>query len=91
MACIATGWLVAIDTAISCLCAFIFRVQSNHEFTRAQIKLTRAQARVGPGVDTPLVKGIVYITHPVQRCTWDRIYLMHLLSLLVTGIATLHW
>ena len=29
-------------------------VQSNHEFTRAQVKLTRAQARVGPGVDTPL-------------------------------------
>ena len=25
-----------------------------HEFTRAQVKLTRAQAQVGPGVDTPL-------------------------------------
>ena len=37
------------------LCA-LFRLQLNHEFTRAQVKLTRAQARVGPGVDTPLVK-----------------------------------
>ena len=35
-----------------------YLVQSNHEFTRAQVKLTRAQARVGPGVDTPLVHRI---------------------------------
>ena len=35
------------------LCA-LFRLQLNHEFTMAQVKLTRAQARVGPGVDMPL-------------------------------------
>ena len=32
----------------------LFRLHLNHEFTRAQVKLTRAQARVGPGVDMPL-------------------------------------
>ena len=37
------------------LCA-LFRLQLNHEFTRAQVKLIRAQARVGPGVDMPLIK-----------------------------------
>ena len=40
------------------LCA-LFRLYSSHEFTRAQVKLTRAQARVGPGVDTPLVTACV--------------------------------
>ena len=32
----------------------LFRLQLSHEFTRAQVKLTRAQALVGLGVDTPL-------------------------------------
>ena len=32
----------------------IIKLWSNREFTKAQVKLTRAQAQVGPGVDTPL-------------------------------------
>ena len=32
----------------------LFRPTLNHKFSRAQVKLTRACALVGPAVDTPL-------------------------------------
>ena len=56
-------------------------MQSNHKFTKAQVTLTRAQVRLGPGVDTPLIRGTAGIVGLLERRVADFLESYPLLTL----------